>query len=306
MKMTKFTFPSEEKDLQISALKFLPEGEAGGIVVLIHGMSEKKERYDNFARFLCDNGYSVYINDHIGHGASLKNDITPGYFGKNNAGGNIFVKDVHKLSDIARKDNPGKKLVAFGHSMGSFVARLYTLNYQDELSGVIYCGTSGPQPVDAAIILSEMLIKMKGEKHISPLLSKMAFAGYNSKTEKRTGNDWLSRDTKVVDAYEADPLCGFPFTVSGFHDMFTMLKKVMAKDWFSAIRSSLPILVISGSMDPVGNYSKGIKKFENSMREAGLNPQVILYENARHEILNELQKEDVFKDVLNFLNDCVK
>ncbi|MDO5014849.1 MAG: alpha/beta hydrolase [Clostridia bacterium] len=305
MKMLEFDFPSEEKGLNISALKFLPEGEVKGIVVLIHGMAEKKERYEDFAKFLCDNGYAVYINDHIGHGKSLNSEITPGYFGENNEGGNVFVKDVHKLAEIAKNENPGKKLVVFGHSMGSFVARLFTLKYQDEMAGAIYCGTSGPQPVDVAIKLSEIIMKIKGEKYISSLVSTLAFAGYNSKTEKRTSCDWLSRDKDIVDAYMADPLCGFTFTVSGFHDMFTMLKIVMSQSFYTSLNKSLPILVISGTMDPVGNFSKGVKKFEKSLREAGLDPKVIFYENARHEILNELQKEQTYQDVLDFINSCM-
>ena len=305
MKIQEFTFPSEEKGLEISALKFLPEKDVKGVVVLIHGMAEMKERYEPFAKYLCENGFAVYINDHIGHGKSLGNDITLGYFGKNNEGGNVFVKDVHSLFEIAKKENEGKKLFVFGHSMGSFVARLFTTRYQNELDGVVYCGTSGPQPVDLAIKLSEFLMKVKGGKKLSSFLYSVAFANYNSKTDKRTVNDWLSRDESVVDKYNDDPLCGFHFTISGLHDMFTMMKNVMEDNWFKSINKDLPILVISGEMDPVGNYSKGIKKFASQMKKNGLKPQVIIYKGARHEILNELEKEKVYEDTLNFLNSCL-
>ena len=300
-----FTFPSVSGLADIHCACYLPEnGEVKAIVQIAHGMAEHLERYEAFADVLCENGFAVYINDHIGHGKSIKNKGELGYFGKKDGWKN-FVEDCHKLTEIAKKDNEGKPLIFFGHSMGSFVARAYSLKYAHEIKGAIYCGTSGPNPAaGAGIALTNIIAKLKGDHYRSKLIDKIGFGTYNNKFEGRTAFDWLSRDNEQVDKYIADDMCGFLFTAYGYRDLFSLLSFVSSKDWFSGLSKQLPVLIISGAMDPVGEYSKGIDKVYDALESEGKNNvEKILYPNARHEILNEKACfSEVCNDVISWIN----
>lgn len=283
-----FTFPSVSGLADIHAASYLPEGEIKAVVQAVHGMAEHLERYEPFAEALCAEGIAFYINDHLGHGQSVSSASELGYFGEKD-GWKYFVEDAHKLTGIIKAENPDKPLIFFGHSMGSFVARAYSLKYADEINGVIYCGTAGPNPAaGAGIALTKIIAKIKGSHHRSKLIDKVGFGTYNSKFEGRTAFDWLSRDNEQVDKYIADELCGFLFTARGYGDLFALLSYVSSKEWFEGLSKELPVLIISGAMDPVGEYSKGIDKVYNSLVQAGKkNIEKILYPDARHEILNE-------------------
>lgn len=299
-----FTFPSVSGLADIHAASYLPEnGEIKAVIQAAHGMAEHLERYEKFAAYLCDRGFAFYINDHLGHGQSIKNDKELGYFGKKD-GWKTFVEDCHKLTEIIKAENPGKDVFFFGHSMGSFVARAYSLKYADEIKGAVYCGTAGPNPAaGAGIALTNIIAKIKGDHYRSKLIDKVGFGTYNSKFEGRTPFDWLSRDNDEVDKYINDPLCGFLFTVYGYRDLFSLLGFVSSKEWFSGLSKQLPVLMIAGAMDPVGEYSKGINKVESMLRAEGKkNLETILYPDARHEILNESACfEAVCQDVVSWL-----
>ncbi len=301
-----FTFTSVSGLADIHAAAYLPEnGEVKAIVQIAHGMAEHLERYEKFASYLCDNGIAVYINDHLGHGQSIKSEEELGYFGKQDGWKN-FVEDCHKLSVIAKDENPDRPFFFFGHSMGSFVARAYSLKYADEISGAVYCGTAGPNPAaGAGIAVANLIAKIKGDHYRSKLIDKMGFGTYNSKFEARTAFDWLSGDNEEVDKYIADPLCGYLFTTYGYRDLFSILNYVSSKEWFNSLSKEFPVLMISGEMDPVGEYGKGIKKVEQLLKQAGKdNLRVILYPGARHEILNESKCfETVCKDVIAWIED---
>ena len=303
-----FTFKSNSGLADIHCASYLPEnGEVKAVLQIAHGMAEHLERYEAFAGVLCDNGVAVYINDHIGHGGSITAKSELGYFGEKDGWKN-FVEDCHKLTEIAKAENPGKPYVFFGHSMGSFVARAYSLKYAAEINGAVYCGTAGPNPAaGAGKLVTNLLIKLKGDHHRSKLIDKMAFGTYNSKFEKRTAFDWLSRDNFQVDKYIADEYCGFLFTAAGYRDLFTLLAYVSSKEWFEGLSKKLPVLIISGAMDPVCNYSKGIEQVCDSLKAAGkTNVKTILYPDARHEILNESACFDtVCKDVLEFVDSVI-
>lgn len=300
-----FYFESVSGLADIHCASYLPEnGEIKTVIQIAHGMAEHLERYEKFASYLCDNGFAVYINDHLGHGKSIKNDAELGYFGPED-GWKSFVEDCHKLTLIAKEENPDKPYIFFGHSMGSFVARAYAFKYAEDIDGAIFCGTSGPNPAAAAgIALTKIIAKIKGDHYRSKLIDKVGFGTYNSKFEKRTAFDWLSRDNDEVDKYISDPLCGFLFTAPGYGDLFGVLNYVSSKDWFNGLCKKLPVLIISGEMDPVGEYGKGVRKVDEMLRAAGkTNHKTILYPNARHEILNEAECfEKVCKDIIDWVN----
>ena len=300
-----FTFRSTSALADIHCASYLPEsGEVKAVVQIAHGMAEHLERYEPFADVLCNNGFAVYINDHLGHGQSIKNKDELGYFGKKD-GWKVFVEDCFELTKLAKKENEGKPLFFFGHSMGSFVARAYSIKYSDEIAGAVYCGTAGPNPAaGAGIMLTNIIAKFKGDHHRSKLIDKVGFGTYNSKFEGRTAFDWLTRDNDQVDKYIADELCGFLFTAYGYRDLFSLLSYVSSAEWFSSLSKDLPVLMIAGAMDPVGEYSKGIDKVYNSLADAGKkNVDKILYADARHEILNESACfNKVCDDVISWMN----
>lgn len=301
-----FTFPSVSGLADIHAASYLPEnGEVSAVIQIAHGMAEHLERYEKFASYLCDNGIAMYISDHLGHGQSIKNNNELGYFGKQDGWKN-FVEDCHKLSAVAKQENPEKPFFFFGHSMGSFVARAYSLKYANEIKGAVYCGTAGPNPAaGAGIVLANIIAKVKGDHYRSKLIDKIGFGAYNSKFDGRTAFDWLSRDNDEVDKYIEDPLCGYLFTTYGYRDLFSILNFVSSKEWFSSLSKELPVLMISGEMDPVGDYGNGIKKVEQMLKDAGKkNLKTILYPDARHEILNEsVYFETVCKDVIAWIEE---
>lgn len=301
-----FTFKSVSGLADIHAASYLPEsGEIKAVIQIAHGMAEHLERYEKFASCLCDNGIAVYINDHLGHGKSIINDNELGYFGKQDGWKN-FVEDCHELSLIAKNELPGKPFFFFGHSMGSFVARAYSLKFADEIKGAVYCGTAGPNPAaGAGIVLANLIAKVKGDHYRSKLIDKIGFGAYNKKFEGRTAFDWLSRDIEEVDKYIADPLCGFLFTTYGYRDLFSILNHISSDEWFNGISKELPVLMIAGEMDPVGDYSNGVKKVEQMLKDAGKkNLKTILYTGARHEILNESACfEFVCNDIISWIEE---
>lgn len=304
-----FYFPSVSGLSDIHAASYLPDGkEVKAVLQIAHGMAEHLERYEPFIDALCDSGIAVYINDHLGHGKSVKNDDELGYFGEKD-GWKFFIEDCHELTKIAKSENPDKPYIFFGHSMGSFVARAYSLKYGNELNGAIYCGTAGPNPAAGlGAVLAGVIAKVKGTHYKSQLIDKIGFGTYNKKCEGRTNFDWLSRDNEQVDKYIADKYCGFLFTACGYRDLFNLLAYVSEKDWFAGLSKNLPVLIISGEMDPVGEYSKGVEKVYNTLLENGKNNlKKIIYQGARHEILNEKACFDkVCEDVIAWIKETVK
>ena len=303
-----FTFPSASGLCDISAMSFLPQdGEIKAVLQIAHGMAEHKERYEAFAERLNENGIAVYINDHLGHGKSVKDDNELGYFGEKDGWVN-FIEDCRALMKIAQSENPGKPYIFFGHSMGSFVARSFTAKYGDELAGAVFMGTSGPNPAaSAGQLLSKLIAAFKGDHYRSKLIDKIAFGAYNKRTQNRTAFDWLSRDDFQVDKYIADPYCGFLFTAYGYRDMMGLLKSVSSSEWFASFPKTLPVLLLSGAEDPVGTYGDGVKKVKELLEANGKeNVSMNLYEDGRHEILNESALFDtVCSDLIAWIDGII-
>lgn len=273
-----------------------------GVVQIAHGMAEHSNRYAAFAKALAENGYAVFINDHLGHGKSVASKDDLGYFGE--GGYDNLVKDMKQLTEIAKKEYPDLPYFIFGHSMGSFLAREYAARYGHQIDGAIFCGTAGPNPAASiGITLAKHFEKSKGDHVRSGFLNSMAFGSYNKRTEKRTEFDWLTKDTAVVDKYIADELCGYCFTANGFEGLFSVLKQVSSKLWFNTVPKELPILLIAGAEDPVGAYGKGVKQVFDQLKETGhSNVLMKLYANDRHEILNETDKEQVMADIIEWID----
>lgn len=299
-----YTFPSASGLCDIYAQSAAPidYGSIRGVVQISHGMAEYSNRYAQFALALCKSGYAVFVSDHIGHGSSVTDKDMLGFFGDN--GEETFVEDMKTLTDIIKSEYNDLPLYLLGHGMGSLIARKYTAKYGYLLDGVIYTGTSGENPaLGIGIQLANTLIKQNGPYYRSELLDTIAFGAYNRKTEKRTDCDWVSRDTKEVDKFIADELCGYKYTVSGMKALFLTLKAVSTRRWYNSVPLSMPILLLSGSMDPIGDYSKGVNEVYKNLKKTGHKYVTMkLYDGARHEILNEINRKEVFDDIIEWLN----
>jgi len=300
---TEFYFPSVSGMATIHAAKYLPEnGKVKAVFQISHGMAEHFERYEKFIDELCKNGIAVYTNDHLGHGKSVATDDDLGYFGE--AGWEAMREDCKQVLDIAKKEQPNKPYFFFGHSMGSFVCRTFISKYGSELNGAIVCGTGGSNPaLSIGIALAKLVAKCKGDRHHSTFVNTLAFGSYNKNFEGRTEYDWLTRDNDVVDEYIADRYSGYLFTVNGLLNLFKILQYANSKKCYKGIPKNLPILLIAGADDPVGNYGKGVHEVSDKMSAAGIEDvNLILYENCRHEILNESQAfATVCEDIINFI-----
>ncbi|MBR6812502.1 MAG: alpha/beta hydrolase [Oscillospiraceae bacterium] len=284
--------------------EYIPEGEIKAAVQLAHSIAEHIERYDEFARFLCSKGIMFRANDHLGHGGSVSGDDEVGFFAEKD-GWKTVVSDMHALVKKHKSERGDIPLFLMGHSMGSFLTRCYaSLHPKEDIAGYILSGTGHISRFisGAGAIMCEREIKKNGPKARSQTLKKLCFGGYNKKFEGRTASDWLTRDEKIVDAYEADPLCGFDATNALYRDLMGMIRFVTDVKNVRLMDKTKPIMLVSGDMDPVGGYGKEVAAYHKLLHSEGFEDIcMILYENARHEILNELQKADVMDDIAEWI-----
>ena len=295
-----FTFPSATGVCEISACAYLPEAEAGTVLVIHHGMAEHRERYREFISFLCAHGVAVYMHDMANHGKSNTNMEETGWFGETD-GWRKLIEDYRTVVLRAKEEHPGKKLIVMGHSMGSFLCRLYVAEYPDDgFDKAVFMGTGGPnKAAGAGILAAKTIAAVKGKKHKSGLLNKMAFGTYNKRFEGRTDFDWLTRDTEIVDKYIADPYCGYLFTVQGMADLIRANAASNAPAWYGTVPKDLPILLVSGGEDPVGDYGAGVKSVAEKLEDSGHTAVTLkLYPGCRHEVLNEINRQEVMEDLL--------
>lgn len=305
-----FTVNSVLKPVVIHGFYYAPvvKATAKAVIQIVHGMAEHKERYEEFASFLAENGYAVIIHDHLGHGESVTDDKYLGFFGEEDGWKNL-VEDCYTINKYARELFPNKPVVFFGHSMGSFIARAYSEIHNNALDAAIFCGTSGPNPAAGiAVRLANYIAKSKGNLYRSEFINTLAFGTYNKKIKpKKTDFDWLTTDSAIVDKYIADKYCGFLFTACGYRDLFSVLKYVSSKNWYKGVRKNLPIFLIAGDADPVGEYGAGVKQVATDLKKSGhRKTDIKIYKDMRHEILNEKDRVDVMKDVLNWLDNTVQ
>jgi alpha-beta hydrolase superfamily lysophospholipase len=309
MNEVKFTFEDKiGKDIFVYKW-YNKDVKCRGIVQIAHGASEHGKRYFEFAKVLTEAGFIVYANDHRGHGQTAINKDELGFFSDED-GWNIVVDDMHELTKIIKQENDNIPVFLFGHSMGSFLTRSYILKYSKELDGTILSGTGYNTSLELkfAILMANREIKKNGLKNKSDKLQKLTFGSLNKKFKpSRTESDWLNRDEKEVDKYIEDELCGGIFTASCFRDLFNGLKEICSFENIKNISKELPILMFSGDKDPVGKNGKGVLKVFNMFKKVGIKDvEMKLYKDGRHEMLNEMNREEVYADVICWLDKHLK
>ncbi len=304
-----FYYDSADLITKIHAIKWVPNGEIKCILQIAHGMLEYIDRYDEFANAMADLGIVVSGNDHLGHGSSLINEESRGFFSENN-GNKAVIDDMNKLSSILKEQYPNVPYFILGHSMGSFLVRQYITIYNSGISGAIIVGT-GHQPyalLKLGLIITKLIGTIKGWRYRSKFVNNLAIGNNNKKFQpSRTNVDWLSRDEKIVDEYIKDTRINFIFTLNSYYNMFKGMITLYDDNNLKKMFKDLPIILLSGDKDPVGNFGKDIAILYDKYKKLGFNDVTYkLYKEDRHEILNELDKDIVYKDIGNWILSHIK
>ena len=292
---------------KLAGVVFLPTCQPVGFYQVVHGMTEYIGRYERFMTDMAERGWICFGHDHLGHGYTV-NDAGELGFIAHEGGADLLQRDVQKVADavIGHYTPAGQKLpyVLMGHSMGSFVVRLAVEKKYVAPNRLIVMGTGGPNPVAGiGLKLIKIIKALRGERHISKLLDDVAFGNYNDAWGGGTDFDtdpWLTSLPSVRMRYYNDPLCTFKFTASAMGDLVTLTKDANRKEWFTNMPKNIPILLVSGQDDPVGDFSEGVDKVYNKLLKAGVKCEMKIYENARHEILNDISYDAVVRDILAF------
>jgi alpha-beta hydrolase superfamily lysophospholipase len=308
MKIEHFSFTDPYGQL-IQCFKWSDSRQCDAAIQIVHGMAEHASRYDNFAEFLVNSGFVVYANDHRGHGLTAGIYENTGYFADKN-GWEIVTDNVYQLSEIIKKDNPDIPLFLFGHSMGSLIARNYISKYTDAIKGVILSGTLyNPAYM---LIFGNMIANIQKlfhrRNHRSKLLGVLSFGNFNKKFKPaRTVFDWISSDKHTVDIYKKDMFCGFHCSASLYSDIFSGILHIQKDKVIKKTPFDMSLMLISGESDPVGNFGKGVKKVHKLYKDNGVQDiEIILYKDGRHEMINEINKEQVYSDILSWIKKRIK
>lgn len=308
---SEFSFPSNDGRHTAYATVYAPAQDAPrGVVQLSHGMIDYVGRYEALAEFLCSAGYVLAGNDHLGHGRTAEDTPDDYGFFADRDGVGCLLSDLNKMNALLREKYPSSPIFLMGHSMGSFLSRLYAAKYPETICGHIIHGTGGP--MGAILPMGKLLVKLnsllRGKRNRSKFVAQLAFAGYN----KRFGKDegiyaWLTRDISRVSGRSTDSYTNFIFTVSAYYDLFTMVGECNGRKWFRNYPKDMKTLILSGDMDPVGNYGKGPSYVYKKLIDcACTNVELKLYEGARHELFNELCRDQVFSDIQRWLDKTLK
>lgn len=303
MPATNLTFPGYQNKKLHGKLWTPADTSPNAIILIIHGIAEHKERYNHFSKFLSTNGSAVVCYDQRGHGQT-----DPNHLGiiVEEGGFELLIKDLHEVTIALKERYPNLPVLLMGHSMGSFIVQRFMQLYGFRPDGLIYSGSNGRPPLtlSAGIALSSLLISLYGPDAKSLLINRLSFESYNSKFKpNRTKFDWLSRDASAVNLYIDDPYCGFICSNAFYHQFFTCLRDLHKHPAFADQNKEIPMLLISGDQDPVSSMGKGIKNLEKMLRKDGVqNLTVKLYRGGRHEMLNEINRDEVYQDILQWIN----
>ena len=282
---------------------YMPEGEARGLFHVVHGMTEHIARYDAFMQAMARAGYICFGYDHLGHGLTAA-EGEHGFIAHKD-GWDLLCRDVAAFAD-AMRDEYARELpyILMGHSMGSFIVRVAVTRYVHPTK-LIVMGTGGPNPAaGAGLALIACIKRIKGERHVSDLVQKLAFGSYNKRfASEGDGRSWLTTDRAIRDIYSADRLCAFRFTVSAMGDLIRLNKMASEKRCYAATPKDMPVLLVSGVDDPVGDYGRGVKAVYDGLSAAGVPAELKLYDGARHEILNDICRDEVYADILRFVTE---
>ena len=312
MKKEDFSFLSSDKKTQIHAIKVYPKDKKiTRILQIIHGMTEYIEKYLDFMEYLSSYGFLVVGHDQLGHGASYTKSEDQGYFGEPDPNLNL-IEDIHKLKKITEEKYPNLPYFILGHSMGSFLLRQYITIYTDNLAGVLLLGTGfvSPCATSLALRLISVWACFKGWKHKSNFIHGI-ISGSEIKKWDTTGKDlnrsWLTRDPEMAKKLIFDKKSHFVFTLNGYYGLLQCINYVCNNSNIVKVKSNLPILFLSGKCDLVGNYGKGVIKSAEIMRSMGsIDVTLKLIDNDRHELLNEIDRKDIYIYILNWIEQKSK
>ncbi|WP_288221107.1 alpha/beta fold hydrolase [uncultured Clostridium sp.] len=276
------------------------------IIQLAHGMSEWAGRYDYFANKLVEEGYLVYGNDHCGHGKSSENIDKLGYLNGNDKF-YTMVEDIKHLNDIIKNENKDIPIILFGHSMGSFLSQRYLEEYGDTIDGLILSGSNGKPKffTKIGLLVCKLEILLKGTGNRSKLMDKLSFGGFNSSVKNpQTDFDWLCSEKAEVDKYIKDEFCGFIYPTEFYQDLINGLWDIHKEENLNKIKKiDIPIYILAGDRDPVGYFGKGILNLYNTYKKLGVKDlNYKLYKEGRHEMLNEINKDVVIKEIVYWIN----
>lgn len=303
-----FYFRSSTARNTIRARKCVPDSTPRAVVQIVHGIAEHIERYDDFMRFLAENGIVAVGDDHLGHGKSVTESDELGFFNDEN-GWDYVVMDEMRLHDTMREEYPDVPYIFFGHSMGSFITRTLIIKHPEVYDAAIISGTGHQSKalIYAGGLLANLTVKLNGAHADGQQLNDVAFGTYLKHiTNPRTPYDWLTRDEATVDKYIADPMCGFICRASLYRDMMGGIKFVTTQSNIDKMDKTKPIYFMSGAEDPVGDYGVGVNRAYKAFCKAGLHDiKIRLYPGGRHEMLNEINHDEVYKDILDWINEKI-
>ncbi len=299
-------FLSSDGKTQLAYRIYIPE-KPKAIIQLSHGMCEYTARYDEHARYFASQGFIFCGHDHLGHGESAPSPDELGY----TVSADCLVNDLVAMTKLVKKKFPGLHLTLLGHSMGSFIARCYMARYQSAADAVILSGTAGPEsPTAAGKLLAAASAKRHGDHYRDEFIKSMSTGSYSKSFGKNApASAWVTSNAAVRKKYDADPLCNYTFTVNGYYNLFDLLGRVSAPSWAKVIPHDLPVLLISGANDPVGNFGKGVTKVYHRLQKRGLHDlQIHLIDGCRHEPFNEKPaiRDRAYSLVVGWINERIK
>lgn len=306
------SFISRDGRSQIHVVRWVPDsGRVTGVLQIVHGMQEYIERYEPFALWLNEQGIAVLGHDHIGHGDSVAGPEEWGIMSARHPA-DIMVEDIFRNYQAGRERWPEQPFFILGHSMGSYLLRMFLskkAGHLDGLRGAIIMGT-GSLP-DATLRMGLSVLKLtaalKGWDHRSPMITKMTFSGPYKKydlTGQDPANSWLTKDPAIVQKYYADPKCSFLFSLGAYRGLLEACYYDNRKEHLEKMRQDLPLFLVSGADDPVGDFGRGVERVKKQFEELGIKDlRMKLYEGDRHEILNETDREEVYRDLWDFMRE---
>ena len=302
------TFPSADGKNTVYAEIYAPRAHsAHAIVQISHGMIDHIGRYRALIDYLTGEGFVVAGNHHLGHGRTAACEEDFGFFA-DKGGAELLVEDLHSFNRILREEFPTLPLIMLGHSMGSFLARLYAIKYPHTLKGLVIHGTSGTNAaVGAGRVVAKIIMLLRGRRYRSGLLTSLSIGAYAKKFGREGKNAWLSREGANVADRETDPYTRVRFTASAYHDLFGMLAASNKKEWYKRFPKGLATLVISGEEDPVGAFGKGPRQvYKRLLVSGGEDVTLKMYGGARHELFNETNRDEVFADLTAWMKSVAK
>lgn len=301
MKKKESSFESNTGMGKIHYEIWVPEDKPAAVIQIAHGMAEHIGRYRDFAEYLNENGFAVIMNDHAGHGKSIRNEKNKGHFGNKNGWTNV-IKDMKVLHDLAVNEFPDVPMILMGHSMGSFLSRLYAVLYPKDYIIYIFSGTAGKNNLlGFGKLVAITARRLKGALKTNALLQWLSVGSNNKRIKNAELNAWLTSEKDIVAVYNEDPLCGFALTPEAMLDLIRGMEAVTGIKWARKV-PDVPIYILYGEQDPVGNYGKGPSQVKTWLEETGHHDiECKAYQEGRHEMLNESNRMEVYKNLVEFL-----